>query len=291
MANENRLDSELKRQEQLLASVLSAGDADALDQILASDYLFTSAQGETWGRDRAIADVTAAAFRVNHLAVQVERVIGWSNVAVVVGRAEVQGQVGAQQLSGGFRFTHVWRRGEGGWQLVAGHTSRVPEWMEDGIGRAFDEAAQQRAAPDDGRIHVRRQSALSDMTARTDSMLRAATPMIHVPDVRATAAWYEGIGFTVLETFGNGADGLSFAILSVGDTRVMFNQGGRTTPDDRREVDLYVDVTNVDALFAKLKDRVDVIQSLQDTDYGMREFIIRDPNGFWITFGQNRGPS
>jgi hypothetical protein len=30
--------------------------------------------------------------------------------------------------------------------------------------------------------------------------LKAATPMIHVPDVRATASWYETIGFTVLET-------------------------------------------------------------------------------------------
>lgn len=118
-------------------------------------------------------------------------------------------------------------------------------------------------------------------------MLQAATPMIHVPDVRATATWYEGIGFTVLETFGNGADGLSFAILSVGDTRVMFNQGGRASPDRRREVDLYIDVANVDVLFAKLKDRVDVIEPLHNTDYGMREFIIRDLNRFWITFGQN----
>ena len=125
------------------------------------------------------------------------------------------------------------------------------------------------------------------MKARTDSMLQAATPMIHVPDVRATAAWYEGIGFTVLETFGNSANGLSFAILSVGDTRVMLNQGGRTAPDQRREVDLYVEVANVDALFAKLKDRVDVIEPLHDTDYGMREFIIRDLNRFWMTFGQN----
>ncbi|MEX0692422.1 MAG: hypothetical protein WD043_11325 [Gemmatimonadales bacterium] len=44
--------------------------------------------------------------------------------------------------------------------------------------------------------------------------LRAATPMIHVPDVRAAAAWYETIGFTVLETFADGGEGVSFAILS-----------------------------------------------------------------------------
>lgn len=36
--------------------------------------------------------------------------------------------------------------------------------------------------------------------------IRASTPMIHVPDVRATAAWYEAIGFMVDETFGIGAE-------------------------------------------------------------------------------------
>jgi uncharacterized glyoxalase superfamily protein PhnB len=112
-----------------------------------------------------------------------------------------------------------------------------------------------------------------------------------VPDVRATAAWYETIGFTVLETFGDGGEGLSFAILSAGNTRLMLNQGGRPSMAARREVDLYVDVDQVDQLFAFLLDRVQVVAELDDTDYGMREFIIRDPNGFWITFGQNRGTS
>jgi uncharacterized glyoxalase superfamily protein PhnB len=120
--------------------------------------------------------------------------------------------------------------------------------------------------------------------------LRAATPMIHVPDVRATAAWYETIGFTALETYGDG-DGLSFAILSVGNTRLMLNQGGHPSAAERREVDLYLDAENVDQLFATLQGRVEVVAGLRDTDYGMREFIIRDPNGFWITFGQLRSAS
>ena len=121
--------------------------------------------------------------------------------------------------------------------------------------------------------------------------LRAATPMIHVPDVRATTAWYETIGFTLLESYGDGEEGLSFAILSAGNTRLMLNQGGRLSTAERREVDLYVDTEDVDHLFASLRDRVQIVAGPDDTDYGMREFIIRDPNGFWITFGQNRAAS
>src|SRR5687767_13898814 len=103
----------------------------------------------------------------------------------------------------------------------------------------------------------------------TRRQIRAATPMIHVADVRATVAWYEAIGFTVLETFGDGAQGLSFAILSAGTSRVMFNQGGQPSTATRRELDLYVDVEQVDEFFMTIKDRVDVIEAPHNTDYGM----------------------
>ena len=117
-------------------------------------------------------------------------------------------------------------------------------------------------------------------------MTEKVVPMIHVPDVRATVDWYRGIGFTVEDTYGDDGDGLSFAIVSFGSSEVMFNQGGQPSTRDRREVDLYVYTDNVDDLYRRLKDRVDVKATPHDTFYGMREFIIRDLNRFWITFGQ-----
>ncbi len=105
-------------------------------------------------------------------------------------------------------------------------------------------------------------------------------PMIHVPDVRATVDWYKAIGFTVTDTYGDGGEGLSFAILSLGSSEVMFNSGGRASKHDRREVDLYVYSDNVDDLYRRLKDRVEIVKGLHDTFYGMREFIIRDFNRF-----------
>src|SRR5215472_16114312 len=110
-------------------------------------------------------------------------------------------------------------------------------------------------------------------------------PMIHVPDVRATVDWYQGIGFKVLNTYGNDADGLSFAILSFGSSQVMFNQGGQPASSFRREVDLYVYTRKVDHLYQQLKERVEIVERPHDTFYGVREFIIRDLNRFWITFG------
>jgi uncharacterized glyoxalase superfamily protein PhnB len=111
-------------------------------------------------------------------------------------------------------------------------------------------------------------------------------PMIHVPDVRATVAWYQSIGFNVMYTYDDGGEGLSFAGVSFGSGEVMFNSGGQASSQHRREVDLYVYTDGVDALYERLKDRVEVFEGLHDTFYGMREFIIRDLNRFWITFGQ-----
>jgi len=109
--------------------------------------------------------------------------------------------------------------------------------------------------------------------------------MIHVPDVRQTVEWYKSLGFDVVGT--NGEDGeLDWAMLSFGDGFIMFSEGGRPSDQDRREVDLYVQTENLDELFERLKDRVEIHEGLHDTFYGMREFIIRDLNRFWITFGE-----
>jgi len=103
--------------------------------------------------------------------------------------------------------------------------------------------------------------------------------MIHVPDVRATVAWYESIGFKVVATYGHETgDNFSFAIVSFGDSEVMFNTNGKPSDEWRREVDLYVYTDNVDELYETLKDRVDVVEGPQDKFYGMREVIIRDLN-------------
>jgi uncharacterized glyoxalase superfamily protein PhnB len=109
--------------------------------------------------------------------------------------------------------------------------------------------------------------------------------MIHVPDVRAAADWYQTIGFTLLETVED--DGVpNWADLSFGRDRVMLSAGGHANSGQRRDVDLYVYVDDVEELYRRLKDRVEVGEHLIDTFYGHRTFVVRDLNGFWITFAQ-----
>jgi uncharacterized glyoxalase superfamily protein PhnB len=113
-------------------------------------------------------------------------------------------------------------------------------------------------------------------------------PMIHVPDVSATADWYVSIGFELVRQ--NVDDGeTNWALLGLGESELMLNCGGQPSAAHRREFDLYIHIDQVDHLFTRLKDKAQIVEPPHDTFYGMREFIIRDNNGFWITFGEPVG--
>lgn len=49
---------------------------------------------------------------------------------------------------------------------------------------------------------------------------------------------------------------------------------------------LYIGVDDVDAYFAHLKDRLEMVWPLQDMPYGTREFAVRDCNGYILAFVQ-----
>ncbi|HMG87614.1 MAG TPA: VOC family protein [Terracidiphilus sp.] len=112
-------------------------------------------------------------------------------------------------------------------------------------------------------------------------------PMIHVSNVAATADWYASIGFEIRGTNRECEHGeIDWALLRLGESEIMLSAGGRTSSDPRREFDLYTHVDDVDALRSRLDGKAEIVEDLHDTFSGMREFIIRDCNGFWITFGQ-----
>lgn len=116
-------------------------------------------------------------------------------------------------------------------------------------------------------------------------MTNRAVPMIHVPDVAATARWYAAIGFS-LEAQHEDCGETLWAQMRFGESILMFNAGGSPSSAERREVDLYVYVADIDEAFARVAPLAELVESIQDAEYGMREFIVRDLNRFWLTFGQ-----
>ena len=46
----------------------------------------------------------------------------------------------------------------------------------------------------------------------------------------------------------------------------------------------YIEVEDADALYIRVKDRVEITKELETTWYGAREFYVRDLNGYILCF-------
>ncbi len=117
-------------------------------------------------------------------------------------------------------------------------------------------------------------------------MKTRVVPMVHVPDVKATVAWYQSIGFELRATHEEPGCAMDWASLLHGTSEVMLSAGGVPASSPRRDVDLYVHVDDIDARYSAIAEKAEVVETPHSTEYGMREFIVKDLNGFWLTFGQ-----
>ena len=111
-------------------------------------------------------------------------------------------------------------------------------------------------------------------------------PMLNVPSVASTVAWYQQLGFDVVKTNQDPGEEINWAFLRLGGVELMINAGGRVHDLHRRDVVIWLYTDDVDALYAQLQERVEIKEKPNDASYGVREFGIEDPNGFELMFAQ-----
>ena len=91
------------------------------------------------------------------------------------------------------------------------------------------------------------------------------------------------LGWDVTDSWGgNGAD--RGAILSGGGMKVVISQEERA---DAPQV--HLDIHNIDARFAKLPKGTHVVRPPENTKWGTRWFVVRDPDGTLIAFEEVHG--
>lgn len=114
-------------------------------------------------------------------------------------------------------------------------------------------------------------------------------PSICVPDVLAAAHYYvESLGFSLGFTWG---DPPAIAGVNLGDVQIFLERG---TPSPEG-VALYFVVGNADELFEFQRENgATVLAPPADRDYGLRDYRVRDPYGYPVSFGHyiySAGPS
>jgi catechol 2,3-dioxygenase-like lactoylglutathione lyase family enzyme len=121
--------------------------------------------------------------------------------------------------------------------------------------------------------------------------LERLTPMLSVADLRRTIDFYcNELGFRCTGTFGS-PDPM-WCHLQRDRVDLMFNQppAAEMAELPRRAKDFqvyYFYPDDVAALHAAWKSKGLPVTDLRVTVYGMKEFELRDPDGYWLWFGQS----
>jgi uncharacterized glyoxalase superfamily protein PhnB len=126
------------------------------------------------------------------------------------------------------------------------------------------------------------------------SQITKLTPNLIVSNVERSAAFYRDVlGFTVQMTVPDAAP-YAFAIVTSGPVEVFLNApeaayaeypafknmtlGGTLT--------LFVEVSDIEAEFARLAPLVTIVMPYEKKWYGMTEFAFQDPDGYILTYAQ-----
>jgi hypothetical protein len=103
------------------------GNRAELQRLLADDYTLLNSGGKIQNKSELIADYTAPGFKLEPFVVEqpIEKV--WSNGAVMGGIATLKGMDGGKPFSVTLRFSDIWAKRNGVWQVIYTHVSRPPE--------------------------------------------------------------------------------------------------------------------------------------------------------------------
>jgi catechol 2,3-dioxygenase-like lactoylglutathione lyase family enzyme len=121
------------------------------------------------------------------------------------------------------------------------------------------------------------------MIKKLDSIL------FYVTDTERTVAFYQNLGFELMEKEpGRG-------VVKLGDFWLHFhNKGDEKKPEFRAEamtepkgagLYIYIDVKDIDGFYQSLvKKGIKPSSEPRDWPWGNREFVLRDPDGYKLTF-------
>ena len=106
-------------------SLRLASDVEGLGRLLRDDWVLTHSDGRVQDKAdylRELSSRTRANQAIENQDVEI-RVDG--DTAVVTGTSVQAGTSNGQPWSGRFRFTRTWVRRDGGWRMLASHSSRI----------------------------------------------------------------------------------------------------------------------------------------------------------------------
>ncbi len=125
--------------------------------------------------------------------------------------------------------------------------------------------------------------------------LERLTPNLMVEDISQTINYYHGVlAFDTVDTVPESGDELVWARMKKGDVEIMFQEEDNLKnelPEIRHEkigggTTLFIQMSGIQEYYDYLYSSADIVVQLKETFYGMKEFTIRDINGYYLTFAE-----
>lgn len=130
-------------------------------------------------------------------------------------------------------------------------------------------------------------------------MFKRLVPNLMVPDVNRAIDFYENtLGFEMVLSVPTEDGTPHWALVRMDEVEIMF----QSTISISQQVPvvtaaaiggsliLYIEASDVQRWYEKLRTRVEIVQELHETFYGTREFAFRDSNGYILAFAERLGP-
>ena len=110
---------ELRQLEDKIADAVVRRDIAFVDRVWAEEFVYTGVRGEVKTKTDILAELKAGDLRFEVLKFDDVRVRVYGDAAVATGRATTKGRSKQGEISGEFRYTRVYVKRRGAWQLVA----------------------------------------------------------------------------------------------------------------------------------------------------------------------------
>jgi hypothetical protein len=118
---------ELIEVENRFNEALVRADIGVIEEIEASDLIFTGADGMVTSKADETQSLKSGETKFASIKMMDTRVQDYGNVGVVTGSLLEKAQYKNSDISGTYRFTDVWAKRKGKWEHVAGQETLVPE--------------------------------------------------------------------------------------------------------------------------------------------------------------------
>jgi ketosteroid isomerase-like protein len=119
------MNDEINQLEENLRQAMLTNDLSTLDELIADTLVFTMIDGAVLGKAEDLEAHRSEVLKMASMEPSDQRIQTYDDVAVVTVRMRMRGTYAGSDFEGVNRYTRVWLRTQGRWQIIAGHVSPV----------------------------------------------------------------------------------------------------------------------------------------------------------------------